>query len=145
MKLEVLQVTRPEFEAQVGPHFLSVFGRKLPRDEENRVYFLIQLQSQLCGWHIGTWLDPQTFEMTNSAILPEYRRQGVYRHWVHHLAQTIEAQGGRWLVSRHRPDNLPILESKRSLGFEKYGEEDDPQFGRLLLYRAPLPLVSPGA
>ena len=49
------------------------------------------------------------------AVLPEYRRRGVYRSMIHHRAKDAQAFGARYLQVDALPTSQPILER---LGFQ---------------------------
>jgi hypothetical protein len=78
-------------------------------------------------------LDPHAYMMTNTAVLPEFRRQHLYSSFAALLIQQLRDRGVIRVISRHNHDNHAILDAKLKLGFLQTGFEDDPILGRLAI------------
>jgi ribosomal protein S18 acetylase RimI-like enzyme len=128
-----------EYLERIGAGYARVFGRRLlatrgPGQPEPAFEFRLTLESDgaLMGWHFGESPDGRIYRMTNSAILPEFRRRGVYGRLSDELMRILGHHGIRSVLSRHRPENEAILAAKRKQGFLVTGEVDDPRYGRLI-------------
>lgn len=129
-----------DFLRRIGPDYARVFGRRLlgtrsPGDGDAPVLALrltVEMDGILAGWHFGESPDGRVYRMTNSAVLPEFRRRGVYGLLCDELTRRLISRGIRMLVSRHRPGNEAILAAKRKQGFAPIGSVDDPRFGSLI-------------
>lgn len=88
--------------------------------------------AKLIGWTVG-WQDgDSTFYMANSAVLPEYRRQGIYNALVQRLICILHADGFQVIRSRHVATNNPVMIAKLKLGFVITGMELSDAFGTLV-------------
>lgn len=133
LSLEVRRVEAPEFRLLVEERFEPIFQRPLPRLPERAEYSLLYQEGNLAGWHFGWMLDPHAYMMTNTAVLPEFRRQHLYSSFAALLIQQLRDRGVIRVISRHNHDNHAILDAKLKLGFLQTGFEDDPILGRLAI------------
>ncbi|TFW08948.1 GNAT family N-acetyltransferase [Oxalobacteraceae bacterium OM1] len=86
----------------------------------------------LVGWTSG-WFEPGgMFYVTNSAVLPAYRRQGVYSRLVEALREHVTARGCHLIHSKHRADNNAVIIAKLKLGFVIFGMEYETELGMLI-------------
>jgi ribosomal protein S18 acetylase RimI-like enzyme len=120
-----------EFHDLVAGDFLRVFDRPLMAAGYPLRLLLLEGRTRV-GWHLGRMIDLETYEMTNSCVLPEFRRRGIYSAFTESLTADLRARGVRKVVSRHRPGNVPVLAAKSRLGFRPAGQVEDHRFGRLL-------------
>lgn len=89
-------------------------------------------EEKLIGWTVG-WQDGESsFYMANSAVLPEYRRQGVYRTLVNTLLDLLREKGFQLIRSRHVATNSPVIIAKLKQGFVINGMELHDAFGTLV-------------
>ncbi|WP_068418820.1 GNAT family N-acetyltransferase [Labrenzia sp. OB1] len=91
-------------EARLGKPFelcLGVF------DAENR----------FVGWSWGKQESKSTFNMINSAVLPEFQRQGVYSKLVRRVLTEAKTQGFQVVYSRHCATNNAVIIPKLKAGF----------------------------
>lgn len=88
--------------------------------------------ADLVGWTTG-WFEPGgLFYVANSAVLPEYRRRGIYSALVTAMREQVAARGGFVIHSKHRADNNPVLIAKLRLGFVIHGMEFSEELGLLV-------------
>src|SRR5262245_25746542 len=67
---------------------------------------------RLAGWSHG-WVEPGgTLYVSNSAVLPEYRRQGLYTRLMDAVREHALAAGCTRITSHHRTENAPVLIAK---------------------------------
>ena len=69
------------------------------------------------GWTFGWQIDHETYYMTNSAVLPEHRRKGLYTSMVRCLLARLTEEGFQIVFSRHTATNNAVLIPKLKLGF----------------------------
>ncbi len=85
-----------------------------------------------CGWFSGDQCNHETFYMRNSAILPEYRRQGLYSALMHEVLNRVKALGFQIILSRHTTTNNSIIIPKLKAGFIITALEISDRFGTLV-------------
>jgi len=71
----------------------------------------------VAGWSYGEMHDPETYFMSNSAILPAYRRRGIYSGFLTHFLDYLKALGYERVTSNHQPNNRAVLMAKLKAGF----------------------------
>ncbi len=69
------------------------------------------------GWHFGNATDAETFYMRNSAILPEYRNQGIYAALLNFVLMELNKEGFQVVTSIHHGNNPAVLIPKLKKGF----------------------------
>lgn len=87
---------------------------------------------KVVGWHYGIQLDRETYLMKNSAVLPEYRRQGIYSELLNHVVEKTFADGFNAIVSRHYATNNAVIVPKLKQGFYISGLNLSGTFGCLV-------------
>ncbi|MBI3259833.1 MAG: GNAT family N-acetyltransferase [Ignavibacteriae bacterium] len=87
---------------------------------------------QCIGWHYGWQENSEKFYMCNTAIFPEYRKQGVYSALLPHILSIIKKQGFQILYSRHHSTNNAVIIPKLRIGFVISGFEISDRFGTLV-------------
>lgn len=85
-----------------------------------------------CGWFSGDQYNHETFYMRNSAILPEYRRQGLYSALMSEVLNRVNAMGFQVVLSRHTTTNNSIIIPKLKAGFIITALEISDRFGTLV-------------
>jgi ribosomal protein S18 acetylase RimI-like enzyme len=86
----------------------------------------------LVGWTHG-WFEPgRQFYVANSAVLPEFRRRGVYTRLMSALEERLRAEGCVRICSQHQADNSAVLIAKLKSGFVVTGMEFSAEMGLLV-------------
>jgi ribosomal protein S18 acetylase RimI-like enzyme len=86
----------------------------------------------LVGWSVGRFHKEGTFTIDNSAVLPPYRRRGLYTIMAREMIRAVSDTGAQVIHSLHRADNNPILIAKLKLGFVIAGMQFSEEFGLLV-------------
>jgi GNAT superfamily N-acetyltransferase len=81
------------------------------------------------GWSYGHMLDAATFFMSWSAVVPAFRRRGLYTAYLQALLPYLEALGYERVTSKHLVTNRPVLIAKLKAGFHIAGLTLDERFG----------------
>lgn len=84
------------------------------------------------GWHIGDQKSGMEFYMRNSAVLPEYRRKGLYSELLQYVVKDLTEKGFQTITSRHTAVNNAVIIPKLKLGFVITGMELSDLFGTLV-------------
>ncbi len=84
------------------------------------------------GWSWGFQENSTTYYMCNSAVLPEYRRHGVYGAMLDKCLAILEAEGFQLVYSRHCATNNSVIIPKLKAGFIISKMEMDDKFGVLI-------------
>lgn len=92
-------------------------------------YFLFQSGADLTGWSYGQMRDNETFFMSNTAILPTFRRRGLYSAFLERLIAYLDAVGYERIVSNHQPNNRAVLIAKLKAGFSVSAVNLDERWG----------------
>jgi GNAT superfamily N-acetyltransferase len=85
-----------------------------------------------CGWFGGDQYDWETFYMRNSAVLPEFRRLGIYTALMTEVLERARKLGFQIVLSRHTVTNNSIIIPKLKAGFIIAGMELSDRFGTLV-------------
>lgn len=96
------------------------------RDASNsNAYYLLAIdedKDNLVVAYAGCWLLASEGQITNVAVDPEYRRQGLGRKMLEWLIDEIKALGGRAMTLEVRPSNTAAIELYKGLGFRSVGQ-----------------------
>ena len=126
-----------QFWAVVGPLMDEVFtpfselgAYEMPLERESKLKllgsafiqthherFIFYDRDQVVGWSYGDMRDRETFFMTNSAILPAYRRKGIYSAFLKQLLSYLEVLGYERVLSAHQTNNRAVIIAKLKAGF----------------------------
>jgi GNAT superfamily N-acetyltransferase len=90
---------------------------------------------EFVGWSFGIQKDRESYYMTNSAILPEHRRKGLYTALMQHTVDRVQAEGFQIIFSRHTATNNAVIIPKLKFGFIISSLELSDVFGTLLQLR----------
>jgi len=85
-----------------------------------------------CGWFSGEQQNCETFYMRNSAILPKYRRRGLYSSLMNEVLARVKTLGFQTVLSRHTTTNNSIIIPKLRAGFVITSIEVSDRFGTLV-------------
>jgi GNAT superfamily N-acetyltransferase len=95
-------------------------------------YLLAYCDTQVVGWSYGRQETRDTYYMVNSAVLPQWRRQGIYRHMMDRVIEKCVQAGFSHIYSRHHCSNNAVIIAKLHKGFMISGMEIVPVFGTLV-------------
>jgi len=99
--------SREAYESELNDNLLSI-------------YLAAHQGERLIGY-AGIWIIVDEGHITNVAVHPAYRQQGVGRLLMSHLAVAASARGVTSITLEVRPSNRPALTLYRSLGFIPHG------------------------
>lgn len=154
MNYEIRELTREEFLPLWETHAREIFDDKsqifrfydhLSEEEKAKANLLqaylgeqyqlrlgLYVESQFAGWAIGHQESSETYYMRNSAILPEYRKQGLYSALLRETIARVEAKGFQKIYSRHTASNNAVIIPKLKIGFTISALEVTDIFGVLV-------------
>lgn len=98
----------------------------------NSLSLLVYDGDTLVGWSVGNQTESDGFYMRNSAVFPQYRRQGVYSEMMRRMIERITAMGFQRIISRHHCSNNAVIIAKLKHGFMISGIEVTDIFGTLV-------------
>ncbi len=87
---------------------------------ENTLYLLILNDDEIIGY-AGTWISFEEAQITNVAVVPEYRGNGNGRALMEELIRRVKEKGVTAMTLEVRPSNAVALGLYESLGFKDYG------------------------
>jgi GNAT superfamily N-acetyltransferase len=93
---------------------------------------VFDINDMLAGWSWGQQESGSTFYMVNSAILPGYRRKGLYSALINRCLDMLSHKGFQLIYSRHRATNNAVIIPKLKAGFIISKMEIDDKFGVLV-------------
>lgn len=91
--------------------------------------------SEFAGWSFGLQETAETFYMVNSAILPAFRRKGLYSAVMKRMKEEALKMGFRIIFSRHTATNNAVIIPKLKEGFILSSFEISDNFGLLVHLR----------
>jgi ribosomal protein S18 acetylase RimI-like enzyme len=98
-----------------------------------RRYYLFAYDGErIIGWSICGQRKESDLNMGNSAVLPEYRRQGVYSRLLENIILQATKDGFQEITSHHHCTNSDVIIAKLKAGFLISGFEIDDKFGTLV-------------
>lgn len=89
--------------------------------EMDHVIFLVARDGDACMGYCGIYLAADEGEITNVAVDPVYRRQGVAQAMLQQLLQQAEKQGARHIFLEVRSSNQSARALYEKLGFTACG------------------------
>ncbi len=89
-------------------------------DKDNRIYYVIDVDDQVIAY-AGAWLVADEGQITNIAVLPNYRRQGYGAILTRKLIKECFAQGMQEIFLEVRVSNQAAQTLYRRLGFTVKG------------------------
>ena len=98
----------------------------------HRINLLIYVDGEFAGWSFGFQKLTSVFYMCNSAILPEFRRKGLYTRLLHEMMARVKDLGFQEITSRHSVDNNSVIIPKLKVGFTISGMEISDMWGTLV-------------
>lgn len=94
------------------------FWREASND--NTLYLLILNDDEIIGY-AGTWISFEEAQITNVAVVPEYRGSGNGRALMEELIRRVKEKGVTAMTLEVRPSNTVALGLYESLGFKDCG------------------------
>ena len=152
----VRKLPRKDFFALIDPHIKTTFKEsfRFPdlqiltdrekqsmkqlrsvKGESFRLNLALFKGDKLAGWSFGWQKDSECYYMTNSAILEEHRRQGLYSALLKKVVEIAREKGFQIIFSRHTATNNAILVPKLKAGFIISAMEISDTFGLLIHLR----------
>jgi hypothetical protein len=87
---------------------------------------------EFVGWSFGDQQSSDIYYMRNSAIRPEFRRQGLYSALLKANIELLTQKGFQKIYSRHTTTNNAVIIPKLAAGFIITSMELDDMFGSLV-------------
>lgn len=146
-------MTDEEFRPLIDEHWPPIFSGKprlalnaiLSEEENMRIKQLRETMGSplmlrygvfdgdaFVGWHFGEQKSASEYYMRNSAILPAYRRHGLYSSLLRFVVDDLVKRGFQTITSRHTAVNNAVIIPKLKLGFVITGFELSDVFGTLV-------------
>lgn len=98
----------------------------------NLYYAAFDENDNFAGWAWGFQENQTTFYMCNSAVLENYRRQGLYTMLLNKTLEEVKAKGFQLVYSRHCATNNDVIIPKLKAGFLISKMEISDSFGVLI-------------
>ncbi|HWU42484.1 MAG TPA: GNAT family N-acetyltransferase [Bdellovibrio sp.] len=135
--ISIKEVSKEELQKIHAAHFLPTFENRIDspvnyrpsetakqqikerksRDLRYELRFAVYRGSTVIGWHYGYSTDPETYFMQNSAVLSEFRNQGIYTKLLDIILAKLQDDGFQVVTSNHHPNNAAVLIPKLKKGF----------------------------
>ena len=90
------------------------------------------LEGEFAGWSFGWQETPSVYYMCNSAVLPSYRRKGVYSALLDANIELLKDKGFQLIYSRHNATNNHVIIPKLKKDFIISKMELSDTFGCLI-------------
>lgn len=87
---------------------------------ENTLYLLALSEEQVVGF-AGCWILADEAQITNVAILPEFRGQGIATQLMKEMIERSKVRGATAMTLEVRPSNAPALALYGKFGFQSVG------------------------
>ena len=110
----------------------KIRNNHIPFSEIEKYYLIAEKDDQIIGWSVGHQLDRSNFFMSNSAVIPEYRNQGIYTSMLDKVVKRLAQRGYQTITSKHKMSNNAILIPKLKYGFVISGFEVSDEYGCLV-------------
>lgn len=110
--------------------------------DNERAYYYVAVRDQQILGYIGMWIVLDEGHITNLAVHPSYRRQGVGRALLKNLAFEGKKMGLNYLTLEVRISNLPAQILYKEVGFVEAGVRpgyyQDNREDALIMWKGPL-------
>lgn len=100
--------------------------------KRNRYQLVAKHKNQIVGWSFGFQMSGGEFYMINSAVLPEYRRLGIYTKLLKKARKKIIKMGFQRIISYHKMTNNPVIIAKLKQNFLITGFMVNDVFGSIV-------------
>lgn len=106
--------------------------KSLSEELDNRTaHFLVAESDEKIAGYIGIFVVCESCYVSNVAVFPEYRRQGVAKQLIERACVVAEENGAESISLEVRPSNAAAVSLYGSVGFEEVGIRKN-------FYRAPV-------
>ncbi len=106
--------------------------KSLSEELDNRTaHFLVAESDEKIAGYIGIFVVCESCYVSNVAVFPEYRRQGVAKQLIERACVVAEENGAESISLEVRPSNAAAVSLYGSVGFEEVGLRKN-------FYRAPV-------
>lgn len=122
MASDIAQVAKLEHEIFSEPWSADSFERVI--DSENDVYLVAAEDDKIVGY-CGLWGVIDEGQITNVAVSPEHRRQGVAERMLTELMSEASARKFTEFTLEVRKSNRPAIDLYHKLGFKDEGIRRD--------------------
>ncbi len=120
-----------EYLSEIESKKLKILDSKL--GDRFRLHLgLFSPQNEFIGFSFGVQESSETFFMMASAVLPEYRRLGLYSELVKEVLKRCEEAGFQKIYGTHCATNNAVLIPKLKLGFIFSKVELSDMFGTII-------------
>lgn len=99
---------------------------------ELKYLLLARHKEEIVGWCWSRQRDHLCLDLVNAAVIPEYRRNGIYTLLLSDLLGRVCEDGFQWIVTEHVISDNPIIIANLKQGFVVTGLRTDVRFGNLL-------------
>ena len=86
-----------------------------------RTYYLLALEDEVIIGYAGTWIIEDEAQITNVAIAPRYRGQGIGTRMMAEIIQAAKQRGAVRMTLEVRPSNTAALALYTAFGFKSAG------------------------
>ncbi len=143
-QLEVREVNFQELKQFQEQHYPRIFSNRsdslVPRKPSVQrkdisayeLRLIIYKEGVPVGWHAGRSSDQETYYMMNSAVLEEYRGQGLYAQLLKSTLKKVGEEGFQVTTSLHHGNNPAVLIPKLREGFVISGTQFNERFRFLI-------------
>lgn len=114
---QVLEIEKDSFSS---PWSLNAFQMELSDNHRYTHYLVARAGDQVLGY-LGTWFIVDEVHITNIAVRPNVRRQGVGQLLLQYLFQIAKSCKMSAITLEVRPTNRPAQELYKKLGFRSVG------------------------
>lgn len=100
--------------------------KSLEEELDNKTaHFFVALSEGEVAGYIGVYVVYESCFVTNVAVFPKFRRQGIGRALIKMAILTADAMGTDFISLEVRTTNYPARALYKSLGFEEMGRRRD--------------------
>jgi ribosomal-protein-alanine N-acetyltransferase len=127
-----LSTLAPDVRAQISPHWLALLEKSSAQDPWVHGFHITNSSGEAVG--LGAFKGPPVNGVVEIAyaVEPEHQRKGYATHAARSLAKYAFDFGRVDVVRAHTlPDGIASQRVLSKAGFEKTGEVDDPEDGRV--------------
>ncbi len=86
-----------------------------------RTFYLLAIEGTQVIGYAGTWILDDEAQITNVAVLPEYRKKGVGSKIMEELIREAKNRGAVRMTLEVRPSNSQAIALYQKFGFKDYG------------------------